>query len=307
MPYPDMTNTNTAIQPNTGNTGFFTTNNQPAPEYVAPTNWETDYLGQNNQAPDMSGSLPMNTNPNNQPIPTNQSSPAPNTITPESAAGFLGDVPPVKDASAYMTPETSMSYQMEKNLAQDSPLMKQAMTQARRGQVAGGMLDSDATAVNVRNNMWNEAKDIAQTDVETARVFGSGQQQADANLSSIGATGQNTINNTFAQGYVTGEQLNQTHANTLTQLADEYGYKWDFQQEQNNFEKDLLDRGLDSQEAISMGNQLSNMVDIALQGMTTTMNTPDQTLTQEMADNWFDTINDFKPYLTSLYGFELAE
>ena len=201
-----------------------------------------------------------------------------------------------RPASQYMTPETSVAHQTERFMSEDSPLMRQAMAQARRGQVAGGMLDTDATATNVRNQMFQEALQLGEKEAETATRFGLGKQLAESSLGSI-----------YAQGDIATGQIQQKHQNTMDQLEREYGFKWDFQEEQNKFQREILDAGFDQQNAQLFGQLLTSLVDNQLAAAGRIMATPDATYTQDMQTTSENMINAFKPWLAGLLGIDLVK
>lgn len=236
--------------------------------------------------------------------PTSDSAPSVPTYDPvqpfNSQMQVTGPIPNVTErtpvsASEYLTPDTDIAAQTARIMGEDSPLMKQAMTQALRGLVAGGRLDTDATATNVRNQMYQQAQELGAKQAGIAAQFGLGEQAAQSALSGI-----------YAQGNVTSQQLMQKHQNTLYEMSSKYGYDWDVLQDTQDFQNQVLQQGYSQENSQLMANMYGGWVDSILSNAGRVMATPDATWTQDMQDVSEGMANAGKEWIAGLFGIPLS-
>jgi hypothetical protein len=105
----------------------------------------------------------------------------------------------IKDGGSYVTPQSLVSDQLNRFLASDSALMRQAEGDAKRKANSMGLLSSSMAIGAAQGEMMRQALPVAQADAQTYGNAMLQQQQA-----------QNQIGQTQAEAVVTGALKQQT-------------------------------------------------------------------------------------------------
>ncbi|MCK4871061.1 MAG: hypothetical protein KAS93_08130 [Gammaproteobacteria bacterium] len=166
----------------------------------------------------------------------------------------------------YQTPEMDTAYNLQKYTGEDSPLMVQAKAQAQRQQIASGRLNTQGTIGAIQNLQYLRATPLAQADTDRAYQV------------ALARYGQDASDNI-----------------TLG-----------VQQIEQDFKADLFGRQLDADSQNLMAKIFGDQVGSQLAAMGRIMGTPDATWTQQMQDDFENSINASKEWLGGLFDIPLA-
>jgi hypothetical protein len=140
-------------------------------------------------------------------------------------------VPASKGWDAYKTPEMDISYNVQKYMGQDSPLMAQSELLAKRNQNNMGLLNSQGTISSVQNSMFNAAMPYASADANNAIAIGLARMgddlQRDLSTASINSAQRTSAANIY------GDLVNTQLGNMGSLMRSDRGWN---QTMQNDFE-----------------------------------------------------------------------